>query len=58
MRNKADMVKMFPTDMGMEELFGLREPAIIKVLESVSRCAFTWQYAYGGESSLKMSMFA
>ena len=35
MRNNADMVKMFPEFMCMEELFGLNEPAIIRILESV-----------------------
>nr|KAG5705670.1 hypothetical protein BaRGS_026609 [Batillaria attramentaria] len=35
MRANADMVKMFPEFMCMEELFGLTEPAIIKVLESL-----------------------
>ena len=36
MRRNADMVKMFPEFMCMEELFGLSEPAIVRILESVS----------------------
>lgn len=35
MRADADMVKMFPEFMCMEELFGLTEPAIVKILESL-----------------------
>jgi hypothetical protein len=39
MRFKADMVKIFPKEMKMEEIFGLGEPAIIRVLESVGTAA-------------------
>ncbi|XP_070175347.1 histone-lysine N-methyltransferase 2C-like isoform X3 [Littorina saxatilis] len=35
MRKNADMVKMFPEFMCMEELFGLNEPAIVRILESL-----------------------
>ena len=44
MRNDADMVKMFPEFMCMEELFGLNEPAIIRILESV--CTPSSQMVY------------
>ena len=36
LRNKADMVRIFPNEMKLEELFGLTEPSVIKILESVS----------------------
>ena len=36
MRRNADLVKIFPSFMTGEELFGLTEPAIIRVVESVS----------------------
>lgn len=36
MRRNADLVKIFPSFMTGEELFGLTEPAIIRVIESVS----------------------
>ncbi|XP_025084476.1 histone-lysine N-methyltransferase 2C-like isoform X2 [Pomacea canaliculata] len=56
MRNKADMVKMFPTDMGMEELFGLREPAIIKVLESLpgTDLLHNYNFKYGRSPLIEM----
>ena len=36
MRREADLVKMFPTYVTGEELFGLNEPAILRIVESVS----------------------
>ena len=36
MRRENDMVKMFPPYLCGEELFGLTEPAVVRVIESVS----------------------
>ena len=36
MRRKADMVKIFSEEMSMEDLFGLNEPAIVRILETVT----------------------
>ncbi|BFZ06459.1 hypothetical protein BsWGS_09498 [Bradybaena similaris] len=35
MRREADLVKMFPSFLAAEELFGLTEPNVVKVLESL-----------------------
>ena len=35
-RRAADLVKMFPTFKSAEELFGLADENIVKILESVS----------------------
>lgn len=36
MRKEADLVKMFPSFKAAEELFGLTDQNVVKVLESVS----------------------
>lgn len=36
MRRENDLVKIFPAYMTGEDLFGLTEPAILKIIESVS----------------------
>lgn len=36
-KREADLVKIFPMFITGEELFGLTEPAVVRVLESVSR---------------------
>ena len=42
-RKNADLVKMFPSFITGEEMFGLTEPNILKVIESVSH--LVWRSA-------------
>ncbi|CAC5360942.1 MLL3 [Mytilus coruscus] len=46
MRRNADLVKIFPSFMTGEELFGLTEPAIIRVIESLPGTDLLLDYAF------------
>lgn len=56
MRREADLVKMFPSLMGPEDLFGLSEPNIVKVLESLpgSDLLQNYNFKYGRSPLIEM----
>ena len=42
MRREGDLVKMFPAYLSGEDLFGLTDPIVLRIVESVSITIFYW----------------
>ena len=44
MRKEAELVKIFPNFITGDDLFGLTEPSVVRVIESVSLIKFIDRY--------------